>query len=260
VQTSTGRLAYWTGSEWVEIGALGLDLSVAAADPAFTGAFLPLGAIPTGGATGQVLAKASGTNYDTAWENRLADLLSGSYPLLARPITAGRFLTTLRTVGGANQAVAQDRTDAFACIVPVDVTINQIGVEVMVANSGATGNLGIYASDSVGEPASLILDAGAIDASTTGVKTITISPALTLTAGVYFLAISRTSASSFSVRRDNSTPTLTNSTTMGQVVSDFAGGWAYIGTTAAGSMPATFSVDFITDRQYFIGVRVASLL
>jgi hypothetical protein len=35
VQTSTGRLAYWTGSEWVEIGALGLDLSVAAADPAF---------------------------------------------------------------------------------------------------------------------------------------------------------------------------------------------------------------------------------
>ena len=42
VQTSTGRLAYWTGTEWVEIGALGLDLSVAAADPAFTGAFTAL--------------------------------------------------------------------------------------------------------------------------------------------------------------------------------------------------------------------------
>jgi hypothetical protein len=69
VQTSTGRLAYWTGLEWVEIGALGLDLSVAAADPAFTGAFLPLGAIPTGGATGQVLVKDSGTNYDTAWDD-----------------------------------------------------------------------------------------------------------------------------------------------------------------------------------------------
>jgi hypothetical protein len=42
VQTSTGRLAYWTGSEWVEIGALGLDLSVAAADPAFTGKYAEL--------------------------------------------------------------------------------------------------------------------------------------------------------------------------------------------------------------------------
>jgi surface protein len=40
VQTSTGRLAYWTGLEWVEIGALGLDLSVAAADPAFANTYV----------------------------------------------------------------------------------------------------------------------------------------------------------------------------------------------------------------------------
>jgi hypothetical protein len=40
-----------------------LDPSALAGDVAFAA----LGAIPTGGATGQVLAKTSGTNYDTAW-------------------------------------------------------------------------------------------------------------------------------------------------------------------------------------------------
>jgi hypothetical protein len=60
-----------------------LDPSALAGDVAFDA----LGAIPTGGATGQVLAKASGTNYDTAWG---APQLAGG---AARPLnTAGAFL------------------------------------------------------------------------------------------------------------------------------------------------------------------------
>jgi surface protein len=58
VQTSTGRLAYWTGSEWVEIGALGLDLSVAAADPAFTGTYFA-GQVSGTPAVGELLEVSS---------------------------------------------------------------------------------------------------------------------------------------------------------------------------------------------------------
>jgi hypothetical protein len=54
-----------------------------AADSAFTSAFaVKASEIPTGGTTGQVLAKASGTNYDTAWSP--TTLVDGA----ARPLNA----------------------------------------------------------------------------------------------------------------------------------------------------------------------------
>lgn len=53
---------YWNGSSWVY-------LAVGQQGP--TGPQGPTGAtgqgVPTGGNTGQVLAKASATNYDTSW-------------------------------------------------------------------------------------------------------------------------------------------------------------------------------------------------
>ena len=64
-------------------------------------------------------------------------------------------------------------------------TFDRIGVHVTTAVSGATVRLGIYA-DSVNRPAALVLDAGTVDASSTGYKEITISQ--TLSAGVYWLA------------------------------------------------------------------------
>jgi hypothetical protein len=181
VQTSTGRLAYWTGSEWVEIGALGLDLSVAAADPAFTGAFLPLGAIPTGGTTGQVLAKVSATNYDTEW-------FSG--PQLGWPRNNRfQYITqTPQSFGGATTAFTLDRLYLTPIWLVRAETI--VGIQSRIIGSatvGSTFRFGFYSANANGEPDTLLLDAGTIDASTTGFKGIT-GLNLSLAAGLHWAA------------------------------------------------------------------------
>ncbi len=66
------------------------------------------------------------------------------------------------------------------------ITIDRIGAECTSPVNFSTFRLGIYNSDSNGVPSTLLLDAGTIDTSTLGAKTITISQ--TLTAGLYYLA------------------------------------------------------------------------
>jgi hypothetical protein len=174
VQTSTGRLAYWTGSEWVEIGALGLDLSVAAADPAFTGAFLPLGAIPTGGATGQVLAKASGTNYDTAWGERAVPWV---------PIVGEIY----GHISNSTATFPLDTMTLMAMYFPQPTVVDALRMDVSTAGAaGAVYRLGIYAATSTGSPGALIVDAGTVSATTTGNKLLTITP-VTLS-GLFYTA------------------------------------------------------------------------
>jgi len=65
------------------------------------------------------------------------------------------------------------------------ITIDRIGAECTAAVASSVYRLGIYSSDSNGLPSSLVIDAGTIDTSSTGAKSITISQALT--AGLYYL-------------------------------------------------------------------------
>lgn len=65
------------------------------------------------------------------------------------------------------------------------VTLDRIGIEVTTAAASSFCRLGLYA-DHGGKPGALLLDAGQVDASTTGVKEITISQALN--PGVVWLA------------------------------------------------------------------------
>ena len=66
---------------------------------------------------------------------------------------------------------------AMPFITPKAITLDRMGVYVSTLGTSAHGRMGIY-SDSGQYPSSLVIDAGAIDASTTGAKTLTISQAL----------------------------------------------------------------------------------
>jgi hypothetical protein len=68
-----------------------------------------------------------------------------------------------------------------------EATYTRIGIN-MTSGGGAStvARLGIYEVNSSGSPGPIVLDAGTVDTSTTGMKEITISE--TLTAGRYFLA------------------------------------------------------------------------
>lgn len=64
--------------------------------------------------------------------------------------------------------------------VPRSLTLSGLAVEVSTAGeASSTFRFGIYADDGTGYPGLLVLDAGTVAADTTGVKTLTISQALT---------------------------------------------------------------------------------
>ena len=70
--------------------------------------------------------------------------------------------------------------------IPTTITVDRIAVNIQGAGSaGAVVRLGIYESNN-GVPGALVLDAGTVDTTSTGTKTITISQ--TLAAGYYYLA------------------------------------------------------------------------
>jgi hypothetical protein len=69
----------------------------------------------------------------------------------------------------------------FPWFVEVPYPIDQLGVEVTTAAAGALPRLGIYNADTNWQPSTLFLDAGTVDASTTGLKTKAVS--VTLPAG-----------------------------------------------------------------------------
>src|SRR4051812_39435289 len=67
------------------------------------------------------------------------------------------------------------------------MTVARIGVDVTTAGSaGALCRLGIYADNGWGLPGTLLLDAGVVDCTTTGVKELTITQALA--PGLYWFA------------------------------------------------------------------------
>lgn len=93
---------------------------------------------------------------------------------------AGSFYTPLPTGTIANSsALTLNELRLTPIDVPRATRVDQLAVEVGTAAASGTVRLAIYADTGSSEPGSLLLDTGAvIDASTTGLKTVTVSLAL----------------------------------------------------------------------------------
>jgi hypothetical protein len=88
-----------------------------------------------------------------------------------------RYYTAIGGTVGTGQVGA-----ATAAAIPIfldtDVTITELAAEVTTAGAaGSLLRLGLY-SDNAGVPGTLLVDAGTVDATTTGVKTLTVSQAV----------------------------------------------------------------------------------
>jgi hypothetical protein len=150
--------------------------------------------------------------------------------------------------------------EAGVLFVPRSVTVDQIVVHVGVAASSASvGRMGIYAADANGRPSTLIVDAGTYDATSTGTKTITISPAVTLPQGVVFLAHVQQGAS-FQVRRRGFGSGYPRTTTAAGSVSDTPGLWGYRQSNVTGALPDPFTSSTINSTQLLMAVRIASVI
>jgi hypothetical protein len=115
-------------------------------------------------------------------------------------------------------------------------TIDRIGAEVTVAGTaGSVVRLGIYADSGSMTPGALILDAGTIDATTTGYKEITISQALS--AGfVWFVACVQVAAAT--IRVTGSTPYVLSHTS--SLSAAIINGMSSSVSTTTGALPSTF--------------------
>jgi hypothetical protein len=89
----------------------------------------------------------------------------------------------------ANIAITANRLYAYPLFIARNLTIDRIAMEVATAGAGGTKvRLGIYNGDGTNlYPGSLLLDAGEVAVDSTGIKTITISQALTK--GLYWVAM-----------------------------------------------------------------------
>jgi hypothetical protein len=128
-----------------------------------------------GGATGQVLAKTSATDYDTDWASNAGGVTQQS------PMVSGRFYQAITAGAGGLNALPAEGVDQSCFWSPsVDGTIDRIACSVAVAGtSGAVVRFGVREFDATnGVAGTLLVDGGTVNAESTGFKEVTISLAV----------------------------------------------------------------------------------
>lgn len=96
------------------------------------------------------------------------------------------------SAGPTTKTLAANRLYGLPFFVPGSQKFDRIAINVITA-AGTKARLGVYADDGLTTPGRLVLDAGEVDTSTTGVKEIAIS--LTLSEALFWLAMVATSSS-----------------------------------------------------------------
>jgi hypothetical protein len=141
-------------------------------------------------------------------------------------------------IGVTTKALNTPYQSYYPWFVEAPYTIDQLAIEVTTAGAGAQVRAGLYNADTNWQVTTLVADFGLFDASTTGVKIITLGTPLTLPAGRYI-----------AVLHDNVNVTLRNAQTAGATMSGVGIGtgmgtnalafeW-YRGPIAIGPLPAT---------------------
>lgn len=191
-----GTYRYWiratvgaTVDDWIAG-----QLSISAADVPGTSSLTSTLTVTTGLATTLTITTGTaaatsipivdaGGYYDATDVEALGQELPARFGINGRPGTGQYF----RAVGNQTTAAA---TLNRLCYMPVEFgapfTIDRLGVSVTTLAASSVVRIGIYNSAANGFPGTLLLDAGTIDSSTTGLKEITVSQAVKI--GRYWMA------------------------------------------------------------------------
>lgn len=190
---------------------------------------------------------ASGTDKKLTASN-LKAYVGGIYPHMG----SGRYWGTPNANALASFAFSTGELYFTPLWVPVAMTVDRISINVQSGIASGTVRLGIYSSNANGVPASLLLDAGTVATTSSGVKEATISQALT--PGIYWLAaVSQTAgATLYYFPTANNTVMYPFSTTNGA----FDHRVAYKQSSVTGALPGTptLSADY---NQLAVQVRQA---
>lgn len=164
-------------------------------------------------------------------------VFSGSFAV------TGEYTTQFRA---SSSTAAPGQNNAYYVYIPIaeSCTLDRIGIEVTAGAASSTVRLGLYAAGADGKPGTLLVDAGTVDTSTTGVKEATISQAVTAP-GVWACAVRQTAnGATLRISQDGNDhhPRYTRSTA--SVVTQYSlNCWAQTGVSGALGTPGTLIGD-----------------
>lgn len=168
----------------------------------------------------------------------------------------GNYYTTPVAGTQDNLTTVATKLGASPFVVTRTISIDRIAIEVTTLALATVVRLGIYNDDGSVFPGSLLLDAGTVDTSTAGLKTITISQ--TLSPGLYWLAAA-TGATSPELRAVTTNVSVIfgfNADGTGDLQQDQRS-WYKFGTDYTGGLPDPFSADAIAGiANPVIAVRI----
>jgi len=168
------------------------------------------------------LASDPGSPADgDAWYNSTTDQLRMQMNGLTRILDAGPIPHQApgtghyvpMTMGGSSGALttligAANRMDIYPFTPRGDLTIDRLSINCTTAVAASTVKIVLYASDTNGKPAALIVETATLDTSSTGVKEATVSQ--TLRKGVtYWVGVRHSSTATLSLFGQAATPELT---------------------------------------------------
>jgi hypothetical protein len=202
--------------------------------------------------------------FPAIWNETADDLEAGQYSQVYNKLPAvGDYIREYSFGGPGTTPLNLDQMQASSIFVLRSVEVDQIAIEVTAAAAGGLGRLGIYAANADGFPSNLLVDAGTYDASTTGVKTITLSPVVTLSQGINYLVNVRQSAGQYSVRRAaNAAGGAMYSRTAANAVGSGPNSLGFRLNSVSGALPATFGTPSELSELALIkmAVRVSGVL
>lgn len=146
----------------------------------------PGAGMPTGGATSQVLTKASAADYDCSW------LAPTGAPVDAvnKPSGGGLGWVLPNWMFAAANIAGGPGTGKvwyFPFRITDSLTLTALGAEINVPQAGANVRWAIYRADVNMQPTTLVVDSGAVGAAVAGLKTALVNA--TLTPGRYLGAV-----------------------------------------------------------------------
>ena len=196
--------------------------------------------VPTGGTTGQVLAKTSNADYATGWTTPTGGGAGGTLHRLAGGTIYGpqglQPSTNLAHGTGQLQAVP------FAIDTPAPSGINALAVRVGTAAASGVVALGVYEDNGSSYPGARMVNAGTVSAATTGEKFLTVS--WSPTAGLYWLACLVTGANTTMTSNTGTSPFPVPTGPTGTALTTASGHG--VAVTGQSALPATFPTSGYT--------------
>lgn len=129
-----------------------------------------------GGETDIGILEAHEADLDAHTKNPWEELRTGEYHLFTPGVESY-----------SNYTLVADRVYSHPIIVVRDITIDRMAIQVSAGAAGSV-RLGIYNDGNNLHPGSLLLDAGTIDVSTTGMKELSLVSDQALAKGIYHVA------------------------------------------------------------------------